>query len=78
MKEKIYNLTIGETPLKIEITEWAEQANGNVLVTLGETSVLATCVMGETEREGLTFFPLSVEYLERYYAAGKIRGARYI
>ncbi len=78
MNNKSYTLKIGETSLKVEIKDWAEQANGNVLVSLGETTVLATCVIVEQEKEGLSFFPLSVEYLERYYAAGKIRGARYV
>ena len=78
MNQKNFILTIDKIPLRVEIKDWAEQANGSVLVSLGETSVLATCVMADEAKEGLSFFPLSVEYLERYYAAGKIRGARYI
>lgn len=78
MTDKTYTLKVGETPLKVQIKNWAEQANGSVWLSLGETTVLATAVMAKQEKEGLSFFPLTVEYLERYYAAGKIRGARYI
>lgn len=56
----------------------AEQANGNVLVRYGDTLVLTTSVMSKEDREELGFFPLTVEYQERYYAAGKIKGPRYI
>lgn len=78
MAENCYTLKIGEENLNVSIRPWAEQANGSVWVSLGETTVLATCVMGKEPVENYSFFPLTVEYLERYYAAGKIRGARYI
>ncbi|MDP2909556.1 MAG: polyribonucleotide nucleotidyltransferase, partial [bacterium] len=73
-----YNLKIGEKNLEIELRGLAEQANADVLVRYGDTLVLTTCVMSPKDLENLDFFPLTVEYQERYYAAGKIKGARYI
>ena len=77
MHEKIYKLELNGKELKVEIKNLAEQANGEVLVQYGDTLVLATCVMAQ-ERQGIDFFPLTVGYEERYYAAGKIRGSRYM
>ena len=74
---KKFKLEIGGKELKIEIRNLAEQANGNVLVQYGDTLVLATAVIGK-EREGIDFFPLSVEYEEKFYAAGKILGSRFL
>ena len=62
----------------VELTNWAEQANGSVLVRLGDTMVLATAVMSPHTREGADYFPLSVEYEEKFSAAGKILGSRFI
>jgi len=73
-----FQIEIGGRELKVDIKDLAERANGNVLVSYGDTMVLATCVMSEEKREGISFFPLTVDYEERYYAAGKIRGPRYI
>ncbi len=56
----------------------AMQANGSVLGKLGDTVVLATAVMSKTVREGMDYFPLLVDYEERLYAAGKIKGSRFI
>ena len=56
----------------------AMQANGSVLAKLGETVVLATAVMSKGLREGMDYFPLLVDYEERLYAAGKIKGSRFI
>lgn len=56
----------------------AEQSNGSVFLQYGDTMVLATAVMADHEVEGQNFFPLTVNYEEKFYAAGKIRGARYI
>ncbi|MBI3952815.1 MAG: polyribonucleotide nucleotidyltransferase [Candidatus Doudnabacteria bacterium] len=56
----------------------ANQANGAVLAKLDDTVVLATAVMGKTIREGMDYFPLLVDYEERLYAAGKIKGSRFI
>ncbi|MBL7142381.1 MAG: polyribonucleotide nucleotidyltransferase [Candidatus Pacebacteria bacterium] len=78
MKKETFKLEIGGKELKVEISNLAEQASGSVLVQYGETTVLATAVMSDFEREGIDFFPLTVEYEERYYAAGKILGSRYL
>jgi polyribonucleotide nucleotidyltransferase len=78
IENKKFKITLGGKELLIEIKKLAEQANADVLVRMGETMVLTTCVMSGHEREDLNFFPLTVEYEERYYAAGKIRGPRYI
>ena len=73
-----YSHTIGGKTLTVELTNWAEQANGSVLVRLGDTVVLATAVMSSVRREGIDFFPLTVEYEEKFYAAGKILGSRFV
>ena len=73
-----FKLKLGESELTVEIKNLAEQANGSVLVRCGDTLLLATCVMSKSKKENLDFFPLTVDYEERYYAAGKIRGGRYM
>jgi polyribonucleotide nucleotidyltransferase len=64
----------GGRPLSFETGKIARQADGSVLVRYGETSVLATVVAERTPRTGADFFPLSVHYQEKTYAAGKIPG----
>jgi len=64
--------------LLVKIDNLAEQANGSVFAQLGETLVLATATMSNTDIEGQDFFPLTVEFQERYYAAGKILGSRFV
>jgi polyribonucleotide nucleotidyltransferase len=64
----------GGRTLTLETGRLARQADGAVLATYGETVVLATVVGTATPREGADFFPLTVNYQERYYAAGKIPG----
>ncbi|MGH6865882.1 MAG: polyribonucleotide nucleotidyltransferase [Methyloceanibacter sp.] len=61
-------------PLKLETGRIARQADGAVLTTYGETSVLATVVAAMEERPGIDFFPLTVNYQEKTFAAGKIPG----
>ena len=78
MTKDTFELKIGEKPIIIKTTNWAEQASGSCLVQMGETEVLVTAVMSPFEREGLDFFPLTVEYEEKFYAAGKIYGSRFI
>jgi len=73
-----FSLEIGGRELTFEISNLAEQTSGSCFVRYGDTMVLATAVMSEREIEGIDFFPLTVDYEERYYAAGKILGARYI
>jgi polyribonucleotide nucleotidyltransferase len=64
----------GGRKLTLETGRIARQADGAVLATCGETVVLATAVGAQSPREGVDFFPLTVNYQERYYAAGKIPG----
>ena len=61
-----------------EFQNLAERASGSCFLQYGDTLVLTTVVMAEQEAKGMGFFPLMVEYEERYYAAGKIKGPRYI
>ena len=73
-----FKLKLGDKDLIVEISDLAEQASGSCLVQYGDTLVLATAVMSEQKREGIDYFPLSVNYEERHYAAGKILGSRYM
>ncbi len=73
-----FSLKLDGKNIEVETNSLAEQANGSALVRCGDTLVLATCVMSKQNREDLGFFPLFVEYQEKYYAAGKIKGPRYI
>jgi polyribonucleotide nucleotidyltransferase len=73
-----FNLEKGGKNLEIEVRGLAEQANAEAFVRCGDTMVLATCLMSKEDKEDLGFFPLTVEYQERYYAAGKIKGSRFV
>src|SRR5450432_351250 len=64
----------GGRPLRLETGKIARQADGAVLATYGETVVLATVVAAKTAREGVDFLPLTVDYIEKTYAAGRIPG----
>ncbi len=64
----------GGRPLKIETGKVARQADGAVMVTYGETTVMATAVADRSPRAGIDFFPLTVNYQEKAYAAGKVPG----
>src|SRR6202040_2998895 len=64
----------GGRPLRLETGKIARQADGAVLATYGETVVLATVVAAKTAREGVDFLPLTVDYQEKTYAAGRIPG----
>ena len=65
----------GDRRLTFEIGRLAPQAHGAVVVSYGDTVVLGTVVMSKPFREGLDFFPLSVDYEERSYSIGKIPGS---
>ncbi len=64
----------GEETLTLETGKVARQADGSVIATLGETSVLAAVTFAREQRPGQDFFPLTVHYQEKYYAAGKVPG----
>src|SRR5262245_44301154 len=66
--------TIGERELSIEMGKLAKQADGAAYVCYGDTVVLVTACAAKEPREGLDFFPLTVDYRENFYAAGKIPG----
>jgi polyribonucleotide nucleotidyltransferase len=64
----------GEEKLTLETGRVARQADGSVIATLGETSVMANVTFAKQPKEGQGFFPLTVHYQEKYYAAGKVPG----
>ncbi len=70
----VEELEWGGRPLRLETGRMARQADGAVLATYGETTVIATVVAERAPRPGLDFFPLTVNYQEKTYAAGKIPG----
>jgi polyribonucleotide nucleotidyltransferase len=71
---EILEVKIGNKILKAEVGKVARQANGAVLATYGETTVLATVCCSDKAQDDLDYVPVSVEYNEKYYAAGKIPG----
>ncbi len=77
MEKKEYSIDIGDKKLVAEFSDLAMQANGSVTVRYGNTIVLATAVMSEKDREGIDFFPLVVDYEEKFYASGQILGSRF-
>ena len=64
----------GEETLTLETGKVARQADGSVIATLGETSVMANVTFAKQPKPGFDFFPLTVHYQEKYYAAGKVPG----
>ncbi len=78
MEHKKWSLQIGGRILEVETGLLAGQANGAVTVRYGDTVVLATAVMSKEGVKGKGYFPLMVDYEERYYAAGKIKGSKFI
>ncbi|MCR4869467.1 MAG: polyribonucleotide nucleotidyltransferase [Lachnospiraceae bacterium] len=74
MTRKTYTMDLGGRPLKIEVGKVAAQANGAVLISYGETTVLSTATASDKPREGIDFFPMSVEFEEKFYSVGKIPG----
>lgn len=78
-KEKqVFSAEIGGKELKITTGQLAGQTNGSCEVQYGDSVVLATACMSAMVREGIDFFPLLVDYDEKLYAAGKIKGSRFI
>jgi len=71
---KTYSMELAGRTLTVETGKLAELANGSVLVRYGETVVMVNVVASKEPREGIDFFPLSVDYEEKMYAAGKIPG----
>jgi polyribonucleotide nucleotidyltransferase len=77
-KSQKFETEIGGKKLIVEVGKFAPQTNGSCTVQYGDTLVLATAVMSDSVREDLDYFPLMVDYEERLYAAGKIKGSRFI
>lgn len=76
MQKKEFSVEIDGKTLTAEFNDWANQTNGSVLMRMGNSTVLATVVMGrESDKD---YFPLSVEYEEKFYAAGAILGSRFM
>ena len=73
-KENKVEFTLGNTNVKLETGKLAKQANGSILLTAGRTVLLATAVMSKEPKEGIDFLPLTIEVVEKMYAAGKIPG----
>ena len=71
---KRFEMELAGRTLKVDVNRVAKQANGAVLMHYGDTTVLCTATASEKPRDGIDFFPLSVEYNERLYAVGKIPG----
>jgi len=71
---RVVHGTIAGRPVTYETGRLAKQAGGAVLATMGGTVVLATATVSSTTKEGIDFFPLTVDYFEKMYAAGKIPG----
>ncbi len=78
LDKKVIQCDVGSQPISFETGRMARQADAAVLAQQGETVVLATAVMSNKAREGMNYFPLLVDYEERLYAAGKIKGSRWI
>ena len=71
---KTFTMDLAGRTLKVDIGRVGKQANGCAFMQYGETTVLCTATASEKPREGIDFFPLSVEYEEKLYAVGKIPG----
>jgi polyribonucleotide nucleotidyltransferase len=78
MQKKEYSVEIGGRTLTAIFTDLAEQAHGSVMLRYGETVVLATACMSKDSQKGLGWFNLTVDYTEKFYAAGKILGSRFV
>ena len=71
---KTFKTEIGGREVTVDVGKYAQQANGSCFVRCGETVIMVNVTMAPTPREGMDFFPLSVDYEEKMYAVGKIPG----
>ena len=72
---KVYEMELAGRPLKLEVGKVCELANAAVVVRYGETTVLCTATAAPRPRDGIDFFPLSVDFEEKLYAVGRIPGS---
>lgn len=77
MKSQSFTTDLAGKILTAEFSDLTAQTNGSVLLKYGETTILVTAVMSTRENPGQNYFPLSVEFEEKFYAAGKIFGSRF-
>ncbi|MDQ5949369.1 MAG: polyribonucleotide nucleotidyltransferase [Patescibacteria group bacterium] len=77
MKTETFSTEFGGRELRVEFTDLVDQAHGSCLVSYGDTVVLATAVMSKEAKDGADFFPLTVDFEEKFYATGKILGSRF-
>jgi polyribonucleotide nucleotidyltransferase len=77
-QQKQWSLKVANRDLIVQTGKLAKQAGGAVTVRYGDTEVLATAVMSKNKSNVMGYFPLMVDYEERFYAAGKIKGSRFI
>ena len=75
MDYKVFSTELAGRPLTIEFGKYAQQANGSAFVRYGDTVVMVNATMSAKPREGIDFFPLSVDYEEKLYSVGKIPGS---
>ena len=73
-KYYIFETELGGKTLSVEIGKYAEQANGSCIVRMGETAVMVNATLAKSQRPGIDFFPLGVDFEEKMYAVGKIPG----
>lgn len=71
---RVFKTEIGGREVTVDVGKYAQQANGSCIVRCGDTVVMVNATMSEQPREGMDFFPLSVDYEEKMYAVGKIPG----
>lgn len=70
----VREVVVGDKRIKLEFNKFAKQANGSCMVTCGDTQVLVTVCAADDVKDGQDFFPLTVDYIEKFYAAGRIPG----
>lgn len=78
MSKEQFELELGGKKMIIKFPEWAVQASGSCVVQYGETEVIANATLSPKKVSGQDFFPLTVEFEEKFYAAGKIFGSRFL
>ncbi len=78
LNRKIFSTEFAGRTLSFEVSKVGGQADAAVIGKYGDTVVLATVVMGKEDKAGMDYFPLTVNYEEKFYAAGKILGSRFM
>jgi len=78
MEPKTFKMPLGDKELIVETGKLAQMANGSCTVRVGDTVILATATMSKRARDGVNFLPLMVNYQEKMYASGQIKGSRFI